>query len=54
MVEAANARIKRWKYLDHILPTSQIPYIGDLFRELQGFVEEHKLDRRSVTTWTVT
>lgn len=32
VVEAANARIKRWKYLDHVLPTTQIPYIGDLVR----------------------
>ena len=88
MVEAANARIKRWKYLDHILPTSQIPFIGDFVRivcavsnkylppinatkdaeedqltasqmlerltresELQSFVEEHNLDRRSVAKW---
>ena len=29
VIEAANARIKRWKYLDHILPTNQVPYIGD-------------------------
>ena len=32
MVEAANARIKRWKYLDHILLISQIPFIGDFVR----------------------
>lgn len=32
MVEAANARIKRWKYLAHVLPTSQVPYIGDFVR----------------------
>ena len=29
VVEAGNARIKRWKYLDKILPTTQVPYIGD-------------------------
>ncbi|XP_060575344.1 uncharacterized protein LOC132732838 [Ruditapes philippinarum] len=29
VVEAANARIKRWKYLSHVLPTNQVPYIGD-------------------------
>ena len=88
MVEAANTRIKRWKYLDHILPTSQIPFIGDFVRivcavsnkylppinatkdaeedqltasrmlerltresELQSFVDEHNLDRRSVAKW---
>ena len=32
VAEAANARIKCWRYLDHILPTSQIPYIGDFVR----------------------
>ncbi|XP_060602549.1 uncharacterized protein LOC132755673 [Ruditapes philippinarum] len=31
-VEASNARIKRWKYLDHVLPTNQVPYIGDYVR----------------------
>ena len=28
-MEAANARIKRWKYLAQVLPTNQVPYIGD-------------------------
>lgn len=32
MVEAVNSRIKRWKYLNHILPTSHLPIIGDLVR----------------------
>lgn len=32
VVEAANARIKRFKYLDKILPSSQVPYIGDFVR----------------------
>ncbi|KAK3084039.1 hypothetical protein FSP39_007185 [Pinctada imbricata] len=32
VVESANARIKQWRYLDHILPTNQIPYIGDYIR----------------------
>jgi len=32
VVEAANARIKRWKYLAHVLPTNQVPYIGDYVR----------------------
>ena len=31
-MESANARIKRWKYLDHILPNSQVPFIGDILR----------------------
>ncbi|XP_063418005.1 uncharacterized protein LOC134700555 [Mytilus trossulus] len=29
VVESANARIKRWKYLSHVLPNKQVPYIGD-------------------------
>ena len=29
VVESANARIKAWKYLDHVLPTCQVPYIGE-------------------------
>lgn len=32
MVESANSRIKQWKYLDHILPTNQIPHIGEFIR----------------------
>lgn len=31
-MEAANARIKRWKYLEHVLPTNQVPFIGDYVR----------------------
>ena len=31
-MESANARIKRFKYLDHVMPNSQIPYIGDFVR----------------------
>lgn len=29
LVESANARIQNWKYLQHVLPTNQTPYIGD-------------------------
>ena len=32
VVESANARIKSWKYFNHVLPTNQIPYIGDYIR----------------------
>lgn len=32
VVESANARKKRWKYLDHVLPTNQVPFIGDYTR----------------------
>ena len=31
-MEAANARIKQWKYLAHVLPTNQVPFIGDYVR----------------------
>lgn len=31
-MESANARIKRWRYLDQTLPTSQVPFIGDFVR----------------------
>ena len=88
VVEAANERIKRWKYLDRVLPTSQVPYISDIVRivcavcnkyltpinatkdreedqalarqmincasqvnELQHYVEENALGRRSVAKW---
>ncbi|KAK3101751.1 hypothetical protein FSP39_006112 [Pinctada imbricata] len=29
VVESVNGRIKTWRYLDKVLPNSQIPYIGD-------------------------
>lgn len=32
VVESANARIKRFKYLDNVMPNSQIPFIGDFVR----------------------
>ncbi|KAK3109068.1 hypothetical protein FSP39_022182 [Pinctada imbricata] len=32
VVESANARSKRWRFLDHVLPTNQVPYIGDYVR----------------------
>ena len=31
-MESANARIKRWKYLDRVLPNRQVPYVGDFLR----------------------
>ena len=40
-MEAANARIKRWKYLDKILPSSQIPFIGDYIRILCGIANKY-------------
>jgi hypothetical protein len=32
VVESANMRIKRFKYLDNVMPNSQIPFIGDCVR----------------------
>ena len=32
VVESANARIKRWKYLDQVLPTNQVPFIGEFVK----------------------
>ncbi|XP_062619706.1 uncharacterized protein LOC134281247 [Saccostrea cucullata] len=32
VVESANARLKRWKYLNHVIPNTQIPFIGDYVR----------------------
>ena len=32
VVESANSRIKRWKFLDKVLPTNQVPYVGDFVR----------------------
>ncbi|XP_021351029.1 uncharacterized protein LOC110454009 isoform X2 [Mizuhopecten yessoensis] len=32
VVEAVNGRLKTWKYLDRVLPNSQIPYVGDIVR----------------------
>ena len=32
VVESANSRIKRYKYLDKVLPTSQVPFIGEFVR----------------------
>ncbi|XP_061167465.1 uncharacterized protein LOC133176350 [Saccostrea echinata] len=32
VVESANARLKRWKYLNHVIPNTQIPFIGDYIR----------------------
>lgn len=31
-MESANARIKSWKYLDHVMPTNQVPFVGDYIR----------------------
>src|SRR5277367_3696956 len=32
VIESANGRVKKWKALDHVMPNSQIPYIGDYVR----------------------
>ncbi|XP_076107099.1 uncharacterized protein LOC143075538 [Mytilus galloprovincialis] len=32
VVESANGRIKTWVFFNHVMPNSQIPYIGDYLR----------------------
>lgn len=32
VVVSDNVRIKRFKYLDHVMPNSQVPFIGDFVR----------------------
>ncbi|XP_048750412.2 uncharacterized protein LOC125662290 [Ostrea edulis] len=41
VVEAANSRIKRWKYLGHTLPTNQVPFIGDYVRIVCAISNEY-------------
>ncbi|XP_056002877.1 uncharacterized protein LOC130049408 isoform X1 [Ostrea edulis] len=42
VVESANARIKQWRYFGHILPSSQIPYIGDFVRIQVFYASSYK------------
>lgn len=44
VVEAVNSRIKRWRYLDHILPNTQIPYIGDFVRIVCAITNKYFID----------
>ncbi|KAL4231065.1 hypothetical protein ACF0H5_008648 [Mactra antiquata] len=41
VVEAANARIKRWRYLAHVLPNTQIPFICDYINIVCGICNKY-------------
>lgn len=41
VVESANARIKQWRYLGKILPSNQIPHIGDFVRIVCAISNRH-------------
>nr|XP_022290376.1 LOW QUALITY PROTEIN: uncharacterized protein LOC111102014 [Crassostrea virginica] len=53
VVESANSRIKRWKFLDKVLPTNQVPYVGDFVKKMMlplGYnIDE---DRIGVRDWS--
>lgn len=42
MVESANARLKSWRYLDKVLPNSQIPNIGDFVRIVCALINKFR------------
>ncbi|XP_033730151.1 uncharacterized protein LOC117319467 [Pecten maximus] len=44
VVESVNGRMKTWKYLDRILPNSQIPYIGDMVRIVCAICNKYRSD----------
>lgn len=54
MVESANARIKRWKYLDRVLPTNQVPHIGDFVRIVCAIINKYSPPLCSQCTETQT
>ena len=37
-----NGRIKTWKYLDKVLPNTQIPYIGDYVRIISALCNKFR------------
>ncbi|XP_062589596.1 uncharacterized protein LOC134251226 isoform X2 [Saccostrea cucullata] len=41
VVESANARIKRWKFFDRILPSSQVPFISDYIKIVCGISNKY-------------
>ncbi|XP_060081090.1 scavenger receptor cysteine-rich type 1 protein M160-like [Ylistrum balloti] len=49
VVEAVNGRLKTWKYLDRVLPNSQIPYIGDIVRIVCAIFNKFEEDLRNLT-----
>lgn len=44
VVEAANGRIKRWKFLSHVVPNTQIEYIGDYVKIVSGLCNKYRPD----------
>uniref|UniRef100_A0A8W8JJ17 Sushi domain-containing protein n=1 Tax=Magallana gigas TaxID=29159 RepID=A0A8W8JJ17_MAGGI len=41
VVESANARIKRWKFFDRVLPSSQVPFISDFIKIVCGISNKY-------------
>uniref|UniRef100_K1RAK8 Uncharacterized protein n=1 Tax=Magallana gigas TaxID=29159 RepID=K1RAK8_MAGGI len=41
LVESANARIKRWKFFDCVLPSSQVPFISDFIKIVYGISSKY-------------
>uniref|UniRef100_A0A8W8LM21 DDE Tnp4 domain-containing protein n=1 Tax=Magallana gigas TaxID=29159 RepID=A0A8W8LM21_MAGGI len=41
VVESANARIKRWKFFDRVLPSSQVPFISDFLKIVCGISNKY-------------
>lgn len=41
-MESANGRLKTWKYLDKVLPNSQIPYIGDYVQIICAVINKYR------------
>ncbi|XP_052788536.1 uncharacterized protein LOC128223293 [Mya arenaria] len=42
VVESANGRLKNWKYLDRVIPNSQIPYAGDYTRIVAAICNKYR------------
>ncbi|XP_062598202.1 uncharacterized protein LOC134259614 [Saccostrea cucullata] len=42
VVESANGRLKRWRYLDRTVPNTQIPYVGDYVRIISAICNKYK------------
>ncbi|XP_056002470.1 uncharacterized protein LOC125653135 [Ostrea edulis] len=42
VVEAANGRLKQWKYLEKTLPNTQIPFIGDYVRIVDALCNKYR------------
>ena len=42
VVESANGRLKKWRYIDNVVPNSQIPFIGDYVRIVAGICNKYR------------